>query len=143
MPQKLTNYYQVMIIKHLSEHKKIWFCFALSWTILIAFLCLVKDSDLPSIGIKVSGLDKVVHFGFHFIFILLWAFYFFASRKVLTIKLIATLVFCSFIFGVSIELLQGIYTTTRQADVFDVLSNTFGALVAGSIASKILKKQSN
>ena len=132
-----------MIIKHLSEHKKTWFFLAVSWTITIALLCLVKDSDLPSIGIKVSGLDKVVHFGFHFLFTLLWAIYFFASRKMLTVKLITTLIFCSFLFGVSIEFLQGFFTTTRQADFFDVLSNTFGALVAGIVANKTLKKQSN
>ncbi len=36
----------------------------------------------------------------------------------------------SFLFGASIELMQKYFTTTRSADVFDVLANLAGASLA-------------
>lgn len=36
----------------------------------------------------------------------------------------------SITFGILIEFLQAVLTKTRMADVFDVLANTFGAIVA-------------
>ena len=36
----------------------------------------------------------------------------------------------SVFFGVSIEILQGQYTTTRREDILDVAANVFGATLA-------------
>ena len=36
----------------------------------------------------------------------------------------------SFGFGISIEILQELFTATRHADVFDVLANLTGATIA-------------
>jgi len=36
----------------------------------------------------------------------------------------------SFGFGISIEILQELFTTTRHADLFDVLANLTGATIA-------------
>lgn len=41
----------------------------------------------------------------------------------------------SLIFGILIELAQAFFTVSRNADVYDVLANTMGALVALSVIS--------
>ena len=140
MLQKLTNYYLQMIIKHLSEHKTFWLVSAIGWTIFVAFLCLVNNNDLPSIGMKISGIDKVIHFLFHFIFTLLWSIYYFSKDKMLTPKRVIIIVIASLIFGFMIEWMQASFTLTRQADILDVISNTGGAISAGLLVYHLLKK---
>ena len=101
---------------------------AVSWTILIAVLCLVKFTDLPSFG--VSGADKYVHFTLHFVFTLLWGFYFWLKLDEIIIPKIARVVLLSLCYGIVIEILQEIATNTRHADIFDVLANSAGATIA-------------
>jgi len=108
--------------------KKALFSLAIGWTILIAVLCLVKFTDLPSFG--VSGADKYVHFTFHFVFTILWGFYFWAKLNDITISKIGRVVILSFCYGILIEILQETFTKTRHADIFDVLANGTGAIVA-------------
>ena len=46
------------------------------------------------------------------------------------------------IYGIIIEILQGVLTTTRESDLFDALANTLGAIV-GLIGFQYVKKQKN
>ncbi len=117
-----------MLTDNSSVLKKALFFSAIGWTVLIAVLCLVKFTDLPSFG--VSGADKYVHFTFHFVFTLLWGFYFWLKLKEKTISKIVRVVILSLCYGILIEILQETCTTTRHADIFDVLANLSGAIVA-------------
>ena len=117
-----------MLTNNLLVLKNAIFSLAIGWTILIAFLCLVKFTDLPSFG--VSGSDKYVHFTFHFVFTMLWGFYLWARLNDIIISKIGRVVILSFCYGILIEILQEIFTKTRHADIFDVLANGTGALVA-------------
>ena len=120
-----------MTIKTLLAHKHIWLFLAIFWTGIIFFLCLISSEDLPSINLKIEGTDKGVHFTFHFIFTLLWMLFFYASTKNITKSQTVKVILSSLLFGIVIEILQEFYTTTRSADVLDVLSNAIGALTAG------------
>ncbi|NJM78584.1 MAG: VanZ family protein [Flavobacterium sp.] len=98
---------------------------AIAWTLLLTYLCLTsikKEPFLPSITNK----DKIVHFLFYFIFVLFWsrAFKSISLRKLLVIVLIAI------VYGIIIEVLQSMFTVSREADVYDVLANAIGALTA-------------
>jgi VanZ family protein len=117
-----------MLTNNLLVLKNALFSLAIGWTILIAVLCLVKFSNLPSFG--VSGADKYVHFTFHFVFTMLWGFYLWAKLNEITISKIGRFVILSFCYGILIEIFQEIFTKTRRADIFDVLANGAGALVA-------------
>lgn len=109
--------------------KRIFFCAAILWTGVILFLCLIKSNDLPQVSIQ--NLDKLLHAFLHFVFTFLWFLYFkkewssYSKYKLLGFSLIA-----SFVFGIAIELMQQYFTTTRTADVFDVLSNLSGSVLA-------------
>ena len=109
--------------------KRIFLVLAIAWTGVILFLCLIKSSDLPQVSIQ--NLDKVVHAFFHFMFTSLWFLFFRTKINSLTITkpLVISFVFSVF-FGILIEILQSLCTTTRTADVFDVLANVTGASLA-------------
>ena len=108
--------------------KKSVFGVATFWTLSIAFLCLAKFNDLPSFG--VSGMDKYVHFTFHFVFTLLWSVYFSLVFNKIEGKLLSKILLASLLYGIALEFLQNEFTATRKADVYDVIANFTGALVA-------------
>ncbi len=93
------------------------------------FLCLEDSKDLPKI--KIQNLDKFVHAGFHFVFVVIWFLYIRISKGSIDNKVAIKKAFWfSILIGISIEFLQYFFTTTRKADVLDVLSNSIGTIVA-------------
>lgn len=115
------------------EHKKIWFGLATSWTVLIFILCLAKLNNLPSLGVK--GMDKYVHFTFHFVFTFLWAIVVKSRSATISNKKILNIILISLVMGITIEILQENFTTTRKADILDVIANLTGAISAGILIS--------
>ncbi len=105
------------------------FFIALFWTGIILYFCLVDSKDIPAI--QIANLDKYVHTFFHFVFTFIWFLFF---KKQLqcnnTIKPLVYSFLFSFVFGICIEFLQEIVTTTRHGDVLDVLANLTGATLA-------------
>jgi VanZ family protein len=108
--------------------KKIVYGFAIGWTVIIAVLCLIKLTNLPTFG--VSGIDKYVHFTFHFVFTVLWGYYSWLKNNSTALKLILKTVLVSLLYGILIEFLQETCTKTRHADILDVLANLTGATTA-------------
>ena len=110
--------------------RKQFFLFAaLFWTGVILFFCLENAQNIPQINIPY--IDKVIHAIFHFVFTTLWFLYFkkkFSSTYMIRVLSIAWI--ASLFFGIAIELIQEYVTTTRKADVIDVLANTTGATFA-------------
>lgn len=121
------------IIKHLSERKFLFL--AITWTVFVTVASLVSFNSVPKV--KVIGSDKVVHFLFYLVFVVLWSL----TKKQTYFKINYSLliVFVAIVFGIIIEILQGVLTKTRQADFYDVLANLLGAIV-GFIALYWLKK---
>jgi VanZ family protein len=109
--------------------KKIFLATALFWTGVILYFCLEDAKDIPQVSIPY--IDKVIHAVFHFVFTTLWFLYF--KKKLNSSNSFKPLAFSfafSFFFGISIELMQAFFTTTRSADVLDVLANVSGATLA-------------
>ncbi|WNM19344.1 VanZ family protein [Flavobacterium capsici] len=121
-------------------HKNFWLAIALLWTSIIFYLCLIDSSELPSLGIKVEGFDKVVHFSFHFIFTVFWVIYLNVTNTSVTRKQVTNVIIASFLIGVTIEFLQGEFTTTRNADIIDVLANSLGTVTSGFIMYFIVNR---
>ena len=96
---------------------------AVSWTLFIAYLCLTDFNKLPSI--KIEGIDKSVHFVLHFFFTLFWYLYLKSTQKTRG-NLVVVVIIASVLYGSLIEVAQGLFTTTRKADVMDVLANSVG-----------------
>lgn len=109
------------------------FLVALLWTGIVSYFCLVSSNEIPSIDIP--GLDKCIHILFHFALTFFWFLFFSKQLDVDSVfkPLLYSILF-SFILGIGIEILQELVTTTRSADVLDILANTFGATVAVFVA---------
>ncbi|CAM3971968.1 VanZ family protein [Flavobacterium weaverense] len=110
-------------------HKNLYFWAALIWSGVIAFFCLAQFESVP-LG-DVTNIDKLVHSFFHFVLTTL-SFLFFKS-KLASKSSIKPLLFSflfSVLFGIGIEGAQNLMTTTRQADVYDVVANMTGATLS-------------
>jgi VanZ family protein len=124
----LTNYYQVKLIKNLSEHKNIFLWCAVIWTLIVTFFCLVSFDKLPSV--KVSFSDKLGHLVFHFGITFLWFLYYKFQRNNTTQKALKNAFLFSLFYGITIEFCQAFFTTTRKGDILDVFANMSGATFA-------------
>lgn len=110
------------VIKVFLERKFLFF--AISWTVLITVLSLISTTKIPSIPFPVK--DKIVHFVFYFVLTLSW----FMSFKYLDFYKKIKIVCFAIVYGIIIEVLQGVFTVNREADVFDALANSLGAILA-------------
>lgn len=108
---------------------KIYFWAALCWTAVIAVLCLISFNKLPS-GIEIKDADKYVHATLHLMFTVLW-FLHFRKRfdQIANTRLLFATLALSIMYGIVIEIAQEMFTTTRQADMKDVLANLCGAVL--------------
>ena len=103
---------------------------ALVYTGIIFYLSLINLADTPVKDMGVS--DKVMHGGAYFGLALLWIFFAlfnYAEDKLLRKIVIISL--ASIAFGIFIEVLQDKLTNYRQLDLYDILANSLGVLVAG------------
>lgn len=125
-------YYLVILTKNLLVPKQLYFWAALLWTGVIAFFCLVQLNNVP-LG-EVSNLDKLVHVFFHFVLTVLCFLFFQKYTNALnSFKSIIISFLFSVFFGIGIEIAQELFTTTRHADVFDVLANLSGAILGVAV----------
>lgn len=109
--------------------KRIFLISAVIWTGGILHLCLQNAKNIPLVNIP--NFDKLVHTCLHFGYTLLWFLYF--NKKYNSSNnnlLLIAIVISSFFFGIIIELIQQYFTTTRTADLMDILANTVGAIIA-------------
>mgnify|MGYP002398747047 CR=1 FL=1 len=121
---RLIHFCQVRIIKHLLERKFFWL--ALTWTFAITVASLVSVNSFSKI--KSVGNDKIAHFLFYFFFVIFWGL---AKRQNHSNRKYNFLIFIfAMSYGLIIEVLQATLTSTRQADFYDFLANTIGALTA-------------
>lgn len=120
-------------------HKRFYFIVALSWTILILYVCLIKSSNIPSINIV--GIDKIVHIFLHLFFTLFWGLALSKSKILDSFSKVIWISFTlSLVFGLLIEFLQAYFTTTRRADSIDVLANLFGSFFAIALLYRFKRK---
>jgi len=99
----------------------------------------MKSSDVPSINI--IGIDKIVHIVLHLLFTFFWGITLVKSGKWSSFSKVMYVSFLlSFLFGLLIEFVQGYFTTTRSADITDVLANVFGALFAIALLYQFKEK---
>ncbi|MCB0453773.1 MAG: VanZ family protein [Aequorivita sp.] len=81
-------------------------------------------------NVHFSALDKIVHILIYFILVNLWMLYLYIrngfqfNNKWSLIILLSVL-----LYGIIIEILQGLLTISRSADIFDVLANLIGSLI--------------
>lgn len=115
-----------MLIKRLLAPNKNAILSAVLWTLFIVIMCF----KTPSIEKRIyfPNADKIVHCSFYIGFVIVW-FRYLVFKNYITTKNKVYLVLSAIVFGILIEIGQSVFTTTRQADIWDVVANTFGSLI--------------
>lgn len=96
---------------------------AIFWTVIIVCLSLINMNTVQAQVWSIPNEDKIVHFLFYFFFVWFW---YKANTKTSLLKIVISAI----VFGIIIEVFQGLFTANRQADLLDVLANTCGAVTA-------------
>ncbi len=121
-------------IKKLLEHNAL--ILAIIITLIIAFLSL---SIVPkiNIGLNINSGDKYLHTIAYFTLAFVWFFVFRDNFKNTSFKiyLIISLVF----YGIILEAFQDKLTNYRTADLYDIVANTIGIIIATVFFNKFLK----
>jgi VanZ family protein len=116
---------------------KIFQAFFVLWVITITILSLVEPENFTKIDVKNS--DKYVHFITYFWLTLLLYLALPKNQLNLNSRLLFSFLF-SVIYGIIIELLQGLITVKRQPEIMDVFANTFGSFIAVLVVLFLLPK---
>jgi VanZ family protein len=101
---------------------KIWMLLAFAWSILIFIGCSLPGKELPKLNLF-DNVDKVVHFVFFAVLILLWHWAGFVRSWWICI------VVC-LLYGFGIELYQMKFVAGRSFDIWDGVADTIGGIVA-------------
>ena len=121
-------------IKSLLEDNAIYI--AIFFTISITIGSLVKSDFIVVKFISVS--DKAYHLIAYFLLMLSWL-YVFCKKETLQRNVKYIILGC-IIFGIIIEILQGVITSYRTASYLDIVANTIGVLLAVVIFHVFEKK---
>jgi len=106
---------------------------AIFLTIFITAISLISLKGVHLI--KVSNSDKFGHFIAYFLLSLSWLYALKGIIQKKNKKYI--LIFILISYGIIIEVLQGVLTTYRQADFYDIIANSAGVLFAAILFRKI------
>ena len=121
-------------IKSLLEDNAIYI--AIFFTISITIGSLVNSDFIVVKFISVS--DKAYHLIAYFLLMLSWL-YVFCKKETLQRNVKYIILGC-IIFGIIIEILQGVITSYRTASYLDIVANTIGVLLAVVIFHVFEKK---
>lgn len=110
---------------------------AIFWSIGITFLSFIpmRKTDLIAVNFEIN--DKLVHFIFYFVLVLLWSF----SRKLISKGKVLKIYFLAVLYGTIIEVLQPRLSPTRSFDWFDILANFSGGTTAFLIVLIVKKSE--
>lgn len=123
--------------------KPIYTILFISWVVLITLLSLFSfsNTDLPSV--KIPNIDKLVHFTFYSVAIVLGVLSlkeFFNVKKVKSL-IVWYLVFSLIAYGIIIEVLQSTVTVTRSAEFLDFVANTIGVFAGLIVANGLFLRE--
>jgi glycopeptide antibiotics resistance protein len=109
---------------------------SVAYTLCVTFLLLFPATNVPKIDVPSS--DKIGHIVLFTILVVLWSVFVFKKVKKVGMKVWWVLI-GAFIYGIVIEVLQGLFFESRTADIWDVVANSAGILLGWLIFRNIRK----
>ena len=112
---------------------------SLVWAAFIFYMCMISAKHLPKINIP--HLDKIVHFTFYTTLVVLmnWGWKKQTAFSSLHQNPLIKIFFIACAYGLSIEIMQELFTTDRHFEWLDEVANSCGAGF-GSLAWLAVKR---
>jgi len=130
------NYCLQKLIKNLLE-RKYYIYISVLLTVFLTIASLITVNKELQLHVKFS--DKITH---AVAYCILGTSWFLSLKRNLTLfKNTLFVAFFLFIYGIVIEVLQGTFTTNREADLYDILANLVGIILALVIFNVLLRKK--
>ncbi|WP_168796667.1 VanZ family protein [Cognatitamlana onchidii] len=104
---------------------------AFGYTIALSTVSLIRLNNLPDVGI--SFADKIFHLLAYALLTILWYGMFLLTFKIKKRRAMLIAVLFAVIFGIVIEVIQETMTVSRGLDIYDMVANTLGAVLASLI----------
>ncbi|HET8837371.1 MAG TPA: VanZ family protein [Flavobacteriaceae bacterium] len=102
---------------------------AIAYSLALFILSLMNIDSLPKL--EISNVDKIFHATAYCGLVIVWyVHYFMTSKNQFKWPPLLIICLCAVVFGIIIEILQGKATTYRTEDVFDMLANFSGTVIA-------------
>ena len=120
-------------------NKKRTFILAITWTVIITYLSLATINSSVGSAIEIPHKDKIVHFIFYFMFVFLWTISFNSSPYKTKTGIVILII--AIVYGILMEIFQGLLTINRTPDSNDVIANSTGAIVGWFVAKKYLQNK--
>jgi VanZ family protein len=108
---------------------------AISWFIIMTGLFFIPGTALPKKQLDLP-LDKLIHIGFFALLLFLWRSAFSSGKKFYNTYLFIAAV----VYGLLIEILQGLIVPQRSFDIYDLYADAFGALLGLLVWMGVYKK---
>lgn len=121
----------------MALNHKTYFVIAILWTSFVTTLSLITISSENGKSIVFDFNDKYVHFAFYLVFVIVWFWFLIKTKFAKNANNIALI--SAILYGIIMEICQGVFTTTRTPDVYDVIANTLGALTGITIINQVYK----
>ena len=119
------------------KHRRYTLLF-LVWLLTITLFSLLRLPDDDKVDwVSLPHFDKFVHCCFYFGVVVCCSFMLRELRPILKIRKVVLLSVCFAIaYGIFMEGLQQLMPYGRSAEIYDVLANSLGAVVAGLLIQK-------
>ena len=104
----------------------------IAWLLLLIILSLTPGNNLPDFSFELFEIDKLVHFTFYFMLMILMNLGFRTKKNEPYLKSIVLIGVIGLFIGWSIEYIQGEFILNRYFDYFDIVANSIG-IVSGII----------
>ena len=121
-------------IKKLLAHNAIFI--AILVTVAIAILSLIAIPNI-NFGVKIKSSDKYLHIFAYFVLSCVW--YFSLREKIKKPVFKYMLISLIILYGIILEALQGGITNYRTADLYDIVANTIGIILASLLFNRLIK----
>ena len=105
---------------------------AIGYSILLFILSFINFDEFPKLGSEND--DKILHIFAYIVFVIIWYYTLFS---LLVEQVFLKVILGAFIYGIIIEVLQGILSTHRQFEISDLLANGIGIAIAVLIIKAI------
>ena len=121
-------------IKKLLEHNLLRL--AIIATLIIASLSLTAIPKI-NLGLEIKSGDKILHILAYFTLSTVW--FLALQKKMGNLYMKIALILFLIVYGIILEALQGGMTNYRTGDVFDVVANTIGILLALTLSKTFIR----